>query len=43
MDLSWMRLMNKRSWVQVTMRRLMRTKARMWEGSSVVGVDKRIV
>ena len=42
-DLSWMRLMKSRSWVKVTRSRLSRTKARMWEGSRVVGVDKRIV
>ena len=43
MDLSWMRLMNKRSWVKVTRRRLRRMKAKTWEGSRVMGVDKRIV
>ena len=42
-DLSWMRLIKMRSWVKVTRRRLRSTKAKMWEGSSVVGVDKRIV
>ena len=42
-DLSWMRLMKSRLWVKVMRSKLRRTKARMWEGSSVMGVDKRIV
>ena len=42
-DLSWMRLMKRRSCVKVTRSKLRRMKARMWEGSRVVGVDKRIV
>ena len=42
-DLSWVRLMKTRRCVRVMKSRLRRTKARMWEGSSVVGVDKRIV
>jgi hypothetical protein len=35
--------MKMRNWVKVTRSKLRRMKARMWEGSSVVGVDKRIV
>ena len=42
-DLSWMRLMKRRMCVRAMRSKLRRTKARMWEGSSVVGVDKRIV
>ena len=42
-DLSWMRLMKSRRCVMVMRSKLRRTKATMWEGSSVVGVDKRIV
>ena len=42
-DLSWMRLMKRRMCVRAMRSRLRSTKARMWEGSSVVGVDKRIV
>ena len=42
-DLSWMRLMKRRMCVRAMRSKLRRTKARMWEGSRVVGVDKRIV
>ena len=42
-DLSWMRLMKRRRCVTVMRNNWSRTKARMWEGSRVVGVDKRIV
>ena len=42
-DLSWMRLMKSRRCVMVMRSKLRRTKATMWEGSSVMGVDKRIV
>ena len=42
-DLSWMRLMKSRRWVKVMRSKWRRTKAKMWEGSRVVGVDKRIV
>ena len=42
-DLSWMRLMKSKSWVKVMRSRLSSTKVRIWEGSRVVGVDKRIV
>ena len=42
-DLSWMRLMKRRACVRAMRSKLRRTKARMWEGSRVVGVDKRIV
>ena len=42
-DLSWMRLMKRRRCVTVVRSKLRRMKARMWEGSSVMGVDKRIV
>ena len=42
-DLSWMRLMKRRMCVRAMRSRLRRTKATMWEGSRVVGVDKRIV
>ena len=42
-DLSWMRLMKRRMCVRAIRSKLRRTKARMWEGSRVVGVDKRIV
>ena len=38
-----MRLMKRRSCVKVMRSRLRRTKAKMWEGSRVVGIDKRIV
>ena len=42
-DLSWMRLMKRRMCVRAMRSKLRSTKARIWEGSSVVEVDKRIV